>query len=151
VRCKLIVRRNWWTSVAGWLVEPLGWCKPQCASCLGNGGLPPALPVYQYSQQQHTVFTSVHYHLSPVDSLNVLRVTVLLCVQSDTHRRLWNREMQWEKLRTDRGIPGFWNWKKYLQFKKNCKVRADEMEGKPVQITTPSRPGNRPVTPQFYI
>ena len=77
--------------------------------------LPRALPVYQYNQQQHTVFTSTHSHLSPVDSLNVLRVTVMLCVQSDTHRRLWNRERHWAKLSIDRGFPAFWNWKKYLQ------------------------------------
>jgi len=67
------------------------------------------------SQQQHTVFTSTHSHLSPVDSLDVLWVTVLLCVQSDTHRRLWNREEQWAKLSTDSGVTAFWSWKKYLQ------------------------------------
>ena len=45
--------------------------------------------------------------LSTVDSLDVLRVTVLLCVQSDSHRRLWNREGQCAKLSTDRGVAGF--------------------------------------------
>jgi len=41
---------------------------------------------------------------------------VLLCVQSDTHRRLWNRQGQWAKLSADRGVQAFWSWKKYLQY-----------------------------------
>ena len=111
------------------MAAPLVWCKPQGASCLNSGGLPRALPVYQYSQQQHTVFTSTHCHLSPVDSLNVLRVTVLLCVQSDTHRRFWIWERQWENLCNVRGFPAFWNWKKYLQYQKNSKIGTEKMEG----------------------
>jgi len=95
------------TSVTVWLVVALGWCKPQCASRLGNGGILHALSVYQYCQQRHTVFTSAHSHLSPVDSLDLLRVTVLLCVQSDTHRRLWNRQRQWAKLSAECGVLAF--------------------------------------------
>jgi len=81
--------------------------SPLIASCSGSAWIPHALPVYRYCQQRHTVFTSTHSHLSPVDSLDVLRVTVLLCVQSDTHRRLWNRQGEWEKLSSDRGFQAF--------------------------------------------
>ena len=123
VRCEVIIRMNWWNSVAVWLVAPIGWCKPQCAICLNSGGLPRSLQLYQYSQQQHTVFTSTHCYLSTVDSLNELRVTVLLCFQSDTHRRLWNREKQWAKLSKDRGFPEFWNWKKCLQYRSQFQNR----------------------------
>jgi len=63
--------------------------------------------VHLYSQQQHTVFISSHSHLSTVDSLDVLRVTVLLWVQSDSHRRLRNREGQCAKLSTDGAVEGF--------------------------------------------
>ena len=76
------------------------------------------------SQQQHTVFTSTHSHLSPVDSLDVLWVTVLLCVQSDTHRRLWNRGEQWAKLSTYRGYPALWSWNKYLQYEKQLQIQC---------------------------
>ena len=92
------------------------------------------------SQKQQTVFTSTHSHLSPVDCRHVLRITVLLCVQSDTHRRLWNREEQWAKLSADRGVPAFRSWKKYLQYQNNSKIDSEEMECKTVQITGDQRP-----------
>jgi hypothetical protein len=136
---KLIVRCNWWTSVTVWLVAALWWCKPQCASCMGSGGIPHALTVYQYSQQQHTVFTSTHSHPSPVDSLDVLRVTVLLCVQRDTHRCLWNREGQWAKLSTDRRVPAFWRRKKYLQYQKQPQHQYRGEVGEPGANYRPPR------------
>jgi hypothetical protein len=102
---------------------------------LGSGGIPYALPVYQYSQQQHTVFTSTHSLLSPVDSLDVLRVTVLLRVQSDAHRRLWNREGQWEKLSTGRGVPHFEVHVNICNTKSNSNINANEKEANTVQIT----------------
>ena len=129
VRCTLIVKWNLWTGVPVWLVAALGWCKPQGVSCLGSGGIPHVLSVYQYSQQQHTVFTSTHSHLSPVNSLDVLRVTVLLCVQSYTHRRLWNREGHLAKLSTDRGVPVVWSWKKYLQYQKQLQNQGKQDKG----------------------
>ena len=83
------------------------------------------------SQQQHTVFTSTHSHFSPVDSLDVLRVTVLLCVQSDTHRRLWNRGEQWAKQHRS-WVAGILKMEKCLQYQKqlqnqsgHCGVEAD--------------------------
>ena len=70
------------------------------------------------SKQQHTVFTTTQSNHLPVDSLDVLWVTALLCLQSDTHRRLWNIEEQCAELSTDRAVAGFWIWKKYLHYQK---------------------------------
>jgi hypothetical protein len=88
------------------------------------------------SQQQHTVFTSKHCRLSPVDSLDVLRVTVLLYVQSDAHRRLWNREGQWQTKHRPWGS-GILSWKKCFSTKNKSKISADKMEGKPSNYRSP--------------